>query len=315
MLDQLTSNWALKILAVGLAFGIWVSVTGETSIVQDFSPPLDIRLPENHTLASDAPTTVTVRLRGTETSIRRMDELLLGVQVDLRDGVLGERDVTLTERNLTGVPRGVEMDFITPDRLSLVVDRRIRLRLPVEPTFIGTLPDGYFFYGAEVRPTKLVVEGPEKDLNTLKSLATTPIRLDTLTSPVNMRAEAVTQGPYVRIADAEPLRVRVIVDATPIERQFLQLPVQILGLQQPPDTAPTTVDVILAGPPYLIEALLAERLLAVADATGLAAGTNHKVPVRIDYLDVPDEDRSRIKVNGITPTTIDVRMTEEDSRE
>jgi YbbR domain-containing protein len=207
------------------------------------------------------------------------------------------------------------MDFITPDRLNLVVDRRVRLRLPVEPTFIGTLPDGYFLYGAEVRPKKLVVEGPEKDLKALESLATTPIRLDDLTRPVNMRAEAVTQGPYIRIADAEPLQVRVIVDATPIERHFPGLPVQVLGLEQPFEASPATVDVTLAGPPYLIEALLAERLLAVADATGLAAGTDHEVAVRIEYLDVPVEERTRIKANVITPKTIDVRITEKDSKE
>lgn len=310
MLDRLTSNWALKVLALGLAFGVWVSVTGETSIVQDFTPPLDIRLPDDHTLASDAPTTVNVRLRGTETAIRRMDELLLGVRVDLRDGVLGERDVALSARNLTGVPRGVVMEFINPDRLSLVVDRRVRLRLPVEPTFIGQLPDGYAFYGAEVRPKKLVVEGPESELASVQSLATTPLRLDRLTQPVTMTAVAITEGRNVRIADPEPLTVRVIVDATAIERTFSAVRVMVRRDTRRVETTttPTTVSVTVSGPPYLIDALRPEMLIAVVDIAGLATGRSHRLAVAIDYVNVPVEEHPRITVNIVTPATVDVRV-------
>lgn len=312
MLEQLTGNWTLKLLALGLAFGIWVSVTGETSIVQDFSPPLDIRLPENHTLASEAPTTVTVRLRGTETAIRMMDELLLGVQVDLRDGTVGERDVPLTERNLTGIPRGVEMDFINPDRLNVVVDRRVRLRLPVEPTFIGKLPDGMAFYGAEVRPKKLVVEGPAGEVEALESLATSPLRLDNLTEPVTMTAVAVTEGSYLRIADPEPLEVRIIVDATPVERRYSKVPVQVTGSAYSAVVAPTTVDVTLAGPPSLLDSIDENGLLAVINIAELGPGTSDAVPVTIEYRDLPVEDRSRVTVNSIAPESIDVRVAEEE---
>ena len=47
-------------------------------------------LPEDRVLSTDPPTTVTVRLRGAQTSLRRLDALRLAVSVDLRDGVVGE---------------------------------------------------------------------------------------------------------------------------------------------------------------------------------------------------------------------------------
>jgi len=207
----------------------------------------------------------------------------------------------------------VEMDFINPNRLSLVVDRRVRLRLPVEPTFIGQPPDGYAFYGAEVKPQKLVVEGPEAELSQIESLATTPLRLDRLTQPVEMTAVAITQGPHVRIADPEPVKVRVIVDAAPIERRFDGVPVQVAG--RPATVSPPgTVSVTLAGPPYLLESLRPENIVARVDAAELAPGRHHKVDVTVEYRDVPPEEQTRITVNAIEPAKVEVRVQQEETQ-
>ena len=62
MLERVLANWPLKLLSAALAFAIWVFVTGEKRIVQDFSVPLDIRLPDSRILTETPPNTVTVRL-------------------------------------------------------------------------------------------------------------------------------------------------------------------------------------------------------------------------------------------------------------
>ena len=49
MLDRVLVNWPLKLFAVSLAFAIWVFVSGEDSIVQDFDVPLDLQLPNKLT--------------------------------------------------------------------------------------------------------------------------------------------------------------------------------------------------------------------------------------------------------------------------
>ena len=51
MLERLLSHWPLKVLAVALAFVIWVAVTGEQSVLQEFAVPLEILLPSNEELA------------------------------------------------------------------------------------------------------------------------------------------------------------------------------------------------------------------------------------------------------------------------
>src|SRR5262245_37441620 len=98
MLDRLLRRWHLKLLALGLAFAVWIAVTGEGRAVQDFSVPVEIALPASVALSSPAPLVVTVRLRGPESLLRRIDPYDLDVRVDLRDAVPGTRTVTLAPR-------------------------------------------------------------------------------------------------------------------------------------------------------------------------------------------------------------------------
>jgi hypothetical protein len=199
MLERLTANWPLKLLALALAFAVWVSITGENDVVRDFPVPLEIRLPGDLTLAAEAPTSVTLRLRAPETSMRRMDPLGLGVRVLVERGISGQRDITITEDNVTGVPRGVELDFITPNRLRLDVEQLIRRLIPVEATFAGEPPDGYAFYAAQVVPDSVTVEGPVSAVEGLELLRTPTVRIDQFTRPFEVTVPLAPGNPQLRV--------------------------------------------------------------------------------------------------------------------
>ena len=59
--------------ALGMAFVIWVSITGESSILKDFGVPLAIEMAEDRILTVTPPNNVTVRLRGPESLMRRLE--------------------------------------------------------------------------------------------------------------------------------------------------------------------------------------------------------------------------------------------------
>ena len=61
MLEVLARNWPYKLLALGIAFAIWVSVTGDKPIVEDVTLPLQLQVPDTRIVTGDLPTTVTVR--------------------------------------------------------------------------------------------------------------------------------------------------------------------------------------------------------------------------------------------------------------
>jgi len=308
MLERLLANWPLKLLAVALAFAIWVSVTGETVVVQDFTVPLELQLPETKMVASSLPTTVTVRLRGQEGVMRRFDPVPMALRVDLRGAQEGEQDVQLLSRDLVGVPREVEVDFIDPDRLNLKLDERLRVELPVEPTFLGQPPEGFTFYGARVRPDTVVVEGPKSQLSTVEVLRTNPIRLDNRTEPFSLRVTAVPEDSYVRMLDPGPIEVAVDVDASPVERAFDEVPVVVRGGTGDDHAEPSTVRVVLSGPPRLIDALAPEQVAVIADVTRLEPGTVQDVPLEIDLSGISSEEQSRISVKSMDRHAARVRL-------
>ena len=80
MLEWIVRRWHLKALALGLALAVWIAVTGEGRGVQDFRVPVDVHLGPDSTLAGIPPTNVTVRLRGPESLLRRLDPFDLSIK-------------------------------------------------------------------------------------------------------------------------------------------------------------------------------------------------------------------------------------------
>lgn len=309
MLDRVLVNWPLKLLSLALAFAIWVFVSGEKSMVRDFAVPLEIRLPENRILTTAPPTTVTVRVRGPESLMRRLDRVPIGLGVDLGDPPAGQQEVQLSKADLDGLPRGVEIDFIDPDRLRLEVDVRASREIAVEPTFLGQPPEGYAFYGVQVVPDTVLVEGPESAVAELDILRTNPIRLDRRTEPFVARVQAIPTDGEVRVADPRPLEVRVVVDASPVERTFEHIPVELVGQLYEAVVSPAALNVTLAGPPALVERIVPAQIRLVADATGLEPRDKaYEVGVQFDLVDVPIEEMTRIGLKSISRRRITIRV-------
>jgi YbbR domain-containing protein len=309
MLERLTANWPLKLLALALAFAVWVSITGENDVVRDFPVPLEIRLPDDLTLAAEAPTSVTLRLRAPETSMRRMDPLGLGVRVLVERGISGQRDITITEDNVTGVPRGVELDFITPNRLRLDVEQLIRRLIPVEATFAGEPPDGYAFYAAQVVPDSVTVEGPVSAVEGLELLRTPTVRIDQFTRPFEVTVPLAPGNPQLRVLDVDRAVVRVVVDAAPVEREFEGVSVLLDGQRFDMSFSPEELRVTLAAPPSLLDRIGRTGLQAIVDVSDLEPrGRAYRVTPEVVFLNGAVGNEQLISVRSVVPDQIQVHV-------
>ena len=309
MLDRVLANWPLKLLALGLAFTIWVSVTGENRVVQDLRVPLEIDVSDDLIPSSIPPTTVSVRLRGAESLMRRLDPVPIVVRVDLRDASPGPQEVVLGRGDVSGAPRGVEVDFIEPDRLTLELDTRSRRELPVEPTILGQPAEGFAFYNAQVSPNQLRVEGPASQVDQLQVLRTTPIRLDGRTETFAVRVAVAAESELVRVLGPDTLSVRVVVDAAAVERRLENLAVEAVGAPAGSTVKPDVLHVILAGPPRLVDRLAPDQVRLYADVTRPPVDGGHvEVPVRVELLGLGPDERSRVQVKSISRRQVQVTL-------
>lgn len=309
MARRLLRNWPLKLVALGLAFAIWVAVTGENRIVKDFPVPLEIVHSDSRILASAPPKNVTVRLRGPEGQLRRLDPVSMAMRVDLGDAPPGDHEVQLSKADLQNVPRTVDVEFIDPDRLSLTLGRRLRKELKVSPAFIGQPPEGYHFYGSQVLPETVLVEGPESEVKPLDTLATNPIRLDQRTAPFQVRVGAIPKGTYVRIVDPRPLEVRVEVDVAPVERKFEKIPVRLIGQLYECTISPENLDVTISGPPAIVDGISPQSVRLLADVGELQpSDERQEIEVRAEFHEVPPRSLTRITVKSMSQRKVAVRV-------
>lgn len=308
MLERLLANWPLKLLSLALAVALWIAVTGEDHTVKDFTVPIDVQLPDDRILVATPPTNATVRIDGPESLIRELDPLGLTIRLDLRDVPFGERDVQLSEVHVGGIPSRASVVFIDPDRLSLSVDRRRRRELPVVADIEGEPPPGYALYQALVSPERVMVEGPASAVDALAHVRTNPIHVDRMTRAFTEKVAVVRERPQVRLLDPTPIEVRVVIDESPVEMSFDDVPVD---LPEPATgtVSPSAARVTLTGPRSILERLPLARIRAIADLGAVEAGAQ-QVPVRADVVDLPPEQQWRVTVKSVNPHRVTVHLTD-----
>lgn len=306
MLERLVANWPLKLLSLVLAFGIWVSITGERRILRNFDIALDPRLRPDCILAVNPPTQVTVRLEGPESIVRKLDPLELSVRLDLTDTPPGEREVQLTEAHLVGRPPRVAVEFFDPPRVRLVVDEKVVRQLPTAPTLVGTPPRGYFVYQASVVPQTVLVEGPASEVGTLTHVGTDPVGLGGRVRRFIESVSAVPDRPHVRVVEPQPLEVRVEIDEAPVERRIEGVPVVPSDASGPTAFRPPAVEVVLSGPPELLERLVRSQLRAIAEVERDAGGSSTRRATVTAELDLPADQLARVSVRAVKPQQVAV---------
>ena len=302
MFDWLFRRWHLKLLALALAVAVWVAVTGEGRGVQDFQVPVDVVLGSGSALSGSPPTNVTVRLRGPDSLLRRVDPYDLSIRVDLRDSPGGDRTVALLPRNVIGVPVDLEVALIDPGHVRLAVAKKKRREIPVVPTIAGRPPRGYTVYRAIARPEALLVEGPEARIAAVSKLSTEPIRVDDRTEAFMVRVGAVPDALDLRVVDPRPLDVNVYIDLAPVEAVIDRVPVMAPGAGNV-TVVPPVIAVTLQAPSAMIPKMRAGHVRAVVDTTGPAVG----VSPRIELPGLDAEERAKVSVRSMFPKKVDVR--------
>lgn len=316
MLRTILKRWPLKLLAIAIAFAIWLAIVGENQIIKDFTVTLDFDLSEETILTGSRPTQVTVRLRGPESIIRRIDAFDLAAEIDLSNESPGDISVDLHPTDVTGVPPNAIVELIDPNRIDLTITRRLKRLLEVVPTIVGQPAEGFTFYGVKVNPETLEVSGPESIVSALDHLRTAAISIQGASTSFSVTTDAVPASAEVRILNSTDLEARIEIDENPVEVTFEEVPVVLNGQEYEVLILPPTTIVTLSGPPTLLARIDPARLSCIADVTGLEPRREpYRLPARLTFPDLPARDLTRItekyaERREITVRVLDRRKTE-----
>jgi YbbR domain-containing protein len=212
--NEWARTWGLRLLALGIALGIWFNASVEDRLVSSekvIEAGIAYNRPSGFVLVNSVPS-VNVHLQGSKKAIRQLNPYMVSVQVELSQRQVGQATISLSSENVLA-PDGLEVVSIEPRTIQVDLEREVTQRLPVVPKLTGKPGAGSTAGEPEVIPNQVLVSGPEPMLAHLDSLSTRPVSLDGHPLTFEEKVEVVSPNPLIQIA--LPGTVTVTVPITP----------------------------------------------------------------------------------------------------
>jgi hypothetical protein len=208
----LTRNLVWKLLALVIAFGVWLSVANEPDLATIVSVPVEYNnFPADLEISSDIVEAIEVETRGSSGQLRALHDTRIAAIVDFASVKgPGERTFTLTPAQLN-LPRGIELIRTIPAQLRFKFERRATREVPIDVPYSGKLPAGITITSLDIQPRQLKIAGPESHVLQSSKLASDPFDLTNVAADTEQTLSVYAAEPEVRIVDAPQVRVKIHV--------------------------------------------------------------------------------------------------------
>ena len=207
-------TWGLRLLALGIALGLWFNSSFEDREAQSerlVTASVNYAWPQGY-IVLNRNQSVDVRVRGSSKRVRGLDSGQVDVQVEVgrqRGPVtinLGPDDVLL--------PEGLEVVSVEPNAITVEVEREVSRRIRVVPEVMGEPAAGARAGEPEVFPNQVLVAGPESLVARTQVLRTRPVSLAGQSVTFEADVAVVPPAPLIQIVQPTSVTVRVPIQPT-----------------------------------------------------------------------------------------------------
>jgi YbbR domain-containing protein len=209
-LSETARTWALRLLALGIAIGIWFNASLEDRLASSekvVEASVSYNRPRGFIIINPV-RSVQVRVIGSQKAIRQLNPFMVDVQVELSRRQEGSAILNLGPENVLA-PEGLEIVAIEPGSIRVDLEREVTQRLPVKPKLAGEPAAGAIAGEPEVFPNQVLVTGPETMIERIDSLSTRPINLDGHAITFEETVQVLTPDPLIQIVQPSQVTVRI----------------------------------------------------------------------------------------------------------
>ena len=273
------SNIGLRVLAVALAIGLWIFVNaGERGSVESLTVPISYAsLPQGMVIVNRPPTQVKIEVTGPRTLLSLLDPERLTLKIDMRSIAAGQSDFKIYPA-MFNVGRNTAVTSISPDQLSLDIDRLVTRDVPVHLAVENRVATGYTISSVDINPPSVTIVGPSRYVSPLTFVSTEPFDLKGLTSETNRSVEIVAPDPSLGLSTGH-VDAKVNVAEAITDREFRAVDVEVKDSDFKYRVEPKQATLTIRGPAVKL-AGLAPKGLAYVDADGLEPGS-HELPLQV----------------------------------
>lgn len=285
MIRFLTENWGAKLISLVLAVGLWYYAVGEEGIEVNRTIPVEIKLESERMSIVGKPTRVVLATLEAPRSLlpNLASEELKAEHVIKKVETPGDYSFRLEPREIRLPSEKIRVVRIEPEVIQVKIDEIIVQKLEIEPAFLGEPAFGYQLDTAKVQldPTSVLVEGPKSPLEKMGKIKTQSIdvvgRVRSFRKTVRLAEE-----PGLKILSESLVDVYVPIQEAVGEKAFENIPIKVLGSAASFNRVlleSTQINLILRGPPKVLEALQSKDILAYVEISNLEEGA-HELPLQ-----------------------------------
>lgn len=307
---NLLQNLPLKLLAIVLAFFLWVYFMGEEQILKDIDIPLDINVASDKILLGEYASSVTIRVRGAETAISRLGNRFIYSRIDLTDFPTVEKDIQMLAReHIHGLPPDLEVISITPERIKVTIEQRTIKEMPIRANISGQPKKPFVYYGSDINPRSIVIEGGEKDVRITEEAMTEMIDINGKRGSFSVTSDVILDNPAVKIINPRPVMVYVKIDKDVEEVTFKDIPITFVHQEQLFKSLHEYVSLSIQGPGDVLSKMEKNSIRATINLTDLEPSSKEYLMAPIfSFPSLSDQDLSRLAITSWAPETIPVKI-------
>lgn len=257
LIQAVTENLGLKLLALIFAVGIWAWAQTEQVVDSRVRVRLDYQWPEDLVRVAEVPGTLVVVLSGPQGLVRTVNARDLRVPVDFSSAEEGPAQVEMAERLIEGLPIGLSVQQILPPAIEVEFDQPLSRPVRVKPLVIGEPAEGFRRVSVRVEPQALDIVGPQRLVRNLAEVPTDIVDISGVRETRSWDVPLAFTKSSIRTVDGQPVKVTVELEAEIADRTFSEVPVEApKGWQAQPETAM----VVLRGPVHIIGQIPVRKL-------------------------------------------------------
>lgn len=194
----LTENLTFKILSVTLAVFLWFFVTFKGQTETSIDIPIEFKnVPSDMEILRQSIKRVNVSISARERIIRELTQNNARVIIDLSNVKIGENSLPITRSSIR-LPRGADILRIDPSSVKVVMDRKVQKTIPIKPVITGQPEKGFVVASITVNPPSIVIEGPQKELEKIRTIKTESVDIEGIRENLNIQVKIDTEGRIFR---------------------------------------------------------------------------------------------------------------------
>ena len=272
----------LKLLSIGIAVLLWLTVAGEPIVERSLRVPLELQnIPANLVVVESPPAQVDIRVRGASSVLTHLADGDVVAVLEMESVRPGRRLFSLAPAHVR-TPFGVAVEQVTPGTVAVTFEASGARTVPVEPTIDGAPAEGYVVRNVVADPEAVEVVGPESSLKLLTHAVTEGVSVEGATRPVRATVTIGVGDPRLRLATPQTARVTVAIVPALVERTLASVPVRLRNVT--PElrayVRPSVTAVFVRGTSDVLSTLAADGIDVYVDVAGLGPG-RYTLPIRV----------------------------------